>query len=164
MTFSNWLTSVVHVPVTNYVSLQLCVLEEDSAQLTSWDVMVSGEMINLVPRGNNRSEMTPKSGWKEYNQPWEGLDIWMERWLQTPPEMVHRSALWTLLTWWVYVRTFLCARGTWCLWCQGHETFDVQGAQTDHRTMSVVLGPDRSDNSFIFATTPLSIGVGALQY
>ena len=76
---ANWLTSVVHDPITNYASLQYCVLEEDSAQLTSWDVVVSGEMIDPVPRGNDRSEMTPKSGQKEQNPPQGGLDAWMER-------------------------------------------------------------------------------------
>ena len=90
---ANWLTSAVHVPITNYISLQLCVLEEDSAQLTSWDLVVCSEMVNPVPRGNNRSKLTLKSGQKGHNPPEEGLDTWMERLLQKPPEMVHRSAL-----------------------------------------------------------------------
>ena len=77
---ADWLTSVVHVPITNYASLKLCVLEEDSAQLTSWNVMVSDEtMIDPISRGNDRSEMTPKSGQKEYIPSCEGLDTWMER-------------------------------------------------------------------------------------
>ena len=72
-------TSTVHVSITNYASLQSCVLEKDSAQLTSWDVMVSDEMINPVPRGNDRGETTAKSGHQEYNPSQEGLDTWIER-------------------------------------------------------------------------------------
>ena len=62
------------------------------------------------------------------------------------------------------------------LWCQGHRTFvvlevqnfcsargkgllEVPGAHTNCSAMTTVLGPIRSDKSFIFAMTPLLIGV-----
>ena len=45
---------------------------------------------------------------------------------------------------------------------RGTGLFEVPGAHIDHSAMTAVLGPIRSDKSFIFAMTPLSIGVGAL--
>ena len=57
---------------------------------------------------------------------------------------------------------FCGARDTELLKCQEHRTFVVPGAQADHSAIVAVLGPHRSDKSFIFAMTLPSIRVRAL--
>ena len=110
-----------------WISAIVCVWS--GLQITSWDGMVSGEMIDPISRGNDRSEMTPKSGWKEYIPSWEGLDVWMERWLQTPPKMVCRSELWTLAhVVSVCENNFCSARGMWLFNVPGaHEFCSARG-------------------------------------
>ena len=69
-------------------------------------------------------------------------------------------------------QNFYSARGTELLWCQGHRTFivlgaqdflKVPGAQVSHHTANMVLDLTRSEKPFIFfATNPLQIGAGEL--
>ena len=54
MTFPKWLTGehqMVCTANTNFLNPNHCVLEENSAQIILWDIVVSGEMIHSVPRG-----------------------------------------------------------------------------------------------------------------
>ena len=67
---------------------------------------------------------------------------------------------------------FYSARGTELLWCQGHGTFivlgaqdflKVPGAQVSHSTTEHSVGSDQVRKAFHFlATTPLQTRVGAL--
>ena len=51
-----------HATIINFVNPNYCVLQEDSTQITPWDVMVSGEMIHSVPRGNDKSDTSSQGG------------------------------------------------------------------------------------------------------
>ena len=51
-------------------------------------------------------------------------------------------------------QNFCSARGTELLWCQGYRTFKVPEAQVNHSATTNVLGPIRSDKSFIFCHDP----------
>ena len=79
----------------------------------------------------------PRVDKEEYNPSQGGLDTWRDRWFQTLLMMVCRSAQRTLLMWWAYARKVL--------WCQGHRTFEVPGAQVDCSTTTAVLDPVRPD-------------------
>ena len=64
-TFLMWWTGwhqIFCTPITNIVYPYNCVSEEDSAQMTSWDIAVSGKMIHSIPRGNYESETTFQGG------------------------------------------------------------------------------------------------------
>ena len=50
------LTSDNLYSITNFVYPYNSVSKEDSAQITSWHVMVSGKMIHSIPRGKDESE------------------------------------------------------------------------------------------------------------
>ena len=61
MTFPKWPTSwhqMVCDDITNSVNPSYCVLEEDSAQIPLWDVVVCGKVIHSIPQGNKESKRT----------------------------------------------------------------------------------------------------------
>ena len=61
MTFPKWLTGqhlMVHNTITNFANPTHSVLEEDSAQTPSWDIMVSGSETHSIPWGNEENERT----------------------------------------------------------------------------------------------------------
>ena len=61
MTFPKWPTGqhqAVCNAITNFVNPTYCVLEEDSAQIPSWDTVMSHKVIHSIPRGNDESKRT----------------------------------------------------------------------------------------------------------
>ena len=64
MTFSKQLTGqhqVVHNAITNMANASYYVLEEDSAQIPLWDIMICGTAIHFIPRGNIMNKKTSHS-------------------------------------------------------------------------------------------------------
>ena len=60
-TFSKWLTGqhpIVCDAITSFANPEHMVLEEDSAQMPSWDVMMSGSAIHSIPWGNEENQRT----------------------------------------------------------------------------------------------------------
>ena len=61
MTFSMQLTGqhqVVCNVITNPTSTSYYVLEQDSAQIPLWDIVICGTAIHSIPRGNVRHKQT----------------------------------------------------------------------------------------------------------
>ena len=51
---------MVHDTITNFAYPEHSVLEEDSAQIPSCDIMTSGSAIHSIPWGNDEDERTSK--------------------------------------------------------------------------------------------------------
>ena len=127
--------------ITNSVNPSYCVLEEESAQIPWWDVVVCGKAVHSIPQGNDESKRTSQ-GRCGRTQPIPrrtGHSCWFQD--------LHRE----LCSHGEHMcEHFHDARATELLWCQGHRTLAVPGAQVDHSATIMVLDPIRSDKSFIF--------------
>ena len=122
--------------------------------------MVSGEMINSIPGGNDKSTTTSKSGQGKI-QPIPGRTGHLDG--EVISDTTH-DGLQICIENFAHVvniseNIFCGARDTELLKCQGHRTFEVPWTQADHSAMTTVLDSDRSDMSFISAMTLLSIRV-----
>ena len=51
---------MVHDTITNFANPEHSVLEEDSAQILSWDILISGSAIHSISWGNGENERTSK--------------------------------------------------------------------------------------------------------
>ena len=162
---------MVHHAITNFVNPTYCVLEGVSAQIPSWDIVASGKVIHSIPRGNDESERTSPGRWGRM-QPilrrtghlkrevisdttCVGLKICTENFAHTVSTCVNISVV-------LRAQDFCGARSTELFSARGTGLFEVPGAHINCSAMTMVLGPIRSDKSFIFATIPLLIRVGVL--
>ena len=133
----------VHDAITCSFNSSYCVIEEDSAQIPSRDIVVCGGMIHSIPQGNKDSDRTSQ-GRRGRKQPI----------LRRPGHLGREVTSDTTHDWHEILHRELCsrgepkcehffgARGTELSQCQGYRTFVVPGAQNlhsarRHRTLKV---------------------------
>ena len=130
MTFSKQLTGqpqAVCNPITHLTSANYQVLE-DSAQIPLWDTMIHDTATHSIPRGNVEHRRTPQ-GRKGRTNPilrWSGYltnEVIPES-TQVGKKNLHSECFIV-----PGALHFNIDRGTELLWCQGHKTFIVLGAQ-----------------------------------
>ena len=142
----------MHDVITHFTSTNHHVLEEDSAQIPSWDAVICDTVICSVPRG---------TGYLAREVTSETTHVGKKN-LHSEHFLVQGA------------QNFYSARGTEHLWCQRHRTFvvlgtqeflKVPGAKVKCGTTNTVLDPNRSEKPFLFCCNPTpdrSLGIIAL--
>ena len=129
-TFHRQLTGwhqAVHDAITHFTSTYHHVLEEDSAQIPSWDTVLCDTAIHSVPRGNVKHKRTSQ-GRRGRTKPILRRTGCLTREATSEPFMLALRIC-TVNVLWCQRQNFYSARGTELLWYQGHRTFIVLGAQ-----------------------------------
>ena len=147
---------MVHNAITNFANPTHSVLEEDSAQVPSWDIVMSGSVIHSVPEGMMRMKELLKIGKEDHTASQGGLHTWWERWFQTPPGLVQISGQKNYAHKVSTYVNILVVPGTKLLQCKGHRTFVVTGTQLHCVATTLVLGSSKVSQVFSFLLWPLS--------
>ena len=145
---------MVHDAITNFANPNYCVLEEDSVQIPFWDIVVSGKAIHSIPQGTDESKRPSQDRWGRIQPiprtPEEGCDFrhhscWFENLCRELCS--HGEHMWTFL-WCQGHRTLAVPGAQNFCGAQGHRIFIVPGAQVDHIATTAVWDPVRLPKFF----------------
>ena len=142
---------------TNFGNPNYCVLEEDSAQIPSWDIMVSGNAFHSIPWGNNESERTSQDRQGRI-QP-----IPEEEWIPEEGGDFRHHLCWfenlcrELCSYGEHIcRIFVVPGGTELLQCQGHRTFVSVRSTSRSYFHNCGVGSSQVRQAFYFLLWPHS--------
>ena len=132
MTFSKWPTGwhqTVCDNITNFVNSKHSVLEEDSAQIPSWDIVTSGSAIHTIPWGNDENEKTSEDIWgRPHSILWRPGHL-MREVISDTTRVGSKICVEEICSCGEHICEHFCgARGTELFQCLGHRTFMVPGA------------------------------------